>query len=42
MTPFSLNYLVVTFQARVSEGQAKGSLYLDDDELLEMKLRNGY
>ncbi|GLT34464.1 hypothetical protein SLA2020_089750 [Shorea laevis] len=39
MTPF---HLIVTFPAGANEGQAKGSLYLDDDELPEMKLGNGY
>ncbi|KAF5200395.1 Alpha-glucosidase [Thalictrum thalictroides] len=37
-TPFSL---VVTFPAGASEGVAKGNLFLDDDELPEMKLGNG-
>ncbi|XP_074326364.1 alpha-xylosidase 1-like [Apium graveolens] len=39
MTPFSL---VVTFPLGASDGEAKGNLYLDDDELPEMKLGNGY
>ncbi|XP_045807464.1 alpha-xylosidase 1-like [Trifolium pratense] len=39
MTPFSL---IVTFPAGASEGEAKGNLFLDDDELPEMKLGNGY
>ncbi|KAK6921750.1 Glycoside hydrolase family 31 [Dillenia turbinata] len=39
MTPFSL---IVTFPAGASEGQAKGELFLDDDQLPEMKLGNGY
>lgn len=39
MTPFSL---VVTFPIGASDGEAKGNLYLDDDELPEMKLGNGY
>ncbi|KAL7171216.1 hypothetical protein ACSBR2_035960 [Camellia fascicularis] len=39
MTPFSL---MVTFPAGATEGQAKGNLFLDDDELPEMKLGNGY
>ncbi|KAF9625574.1 hypothetical protein IFM89_024347 [Coptis chinensis] len=39
MTPFSL---VVTFPAGADEGEAKGKLFLDDDELPEMKLGNGY
>ncbi|CAN6937810.1 unnamed protein product [Brassica oleracea var. botrytis] len=37
-TPFSL---VITFPAGASEGYAKGKLYLDEDELPEMKLGNG-
>ncbi|CAN8243942.1 unnamed protein product [Cochlearia groenlandica] len=37
-TPFSL---VVTFPAGSSEGYATGKLYLDEDELPEMKLGNG-
>ncbi|KAJ8760767.1 hypothetical protein K2173_018827 [Erythroxylum novogranatense] len=39
MTPFSL---IVTFPAGASNGEAKGTLFLDDDELVEMKLGNGY
>ncbi|XP_010551274.1 PREDICTED: alpha-xylosidase 1 [Tarenaya hassleriana] len=39
MTPFSL---VITFPAGSSEGYAKGNLYLDEDELPEMRLGNGY
>ncbi|KEH44225.1 putative glycosidase [Medicago truncatula] len=39
MTPFSL---IVTFPAGANEGEAKGNLFLDDDELPEMKLGNGY
>ncbi|XAR55823.1 Alpha-D-xyloside xylohydrolase [Bertholletia excelsa] len=39
MTPFSL---VVTFPTGANVGEAKGSLFLDDDELPEMKLGNGY
>ncbi|KAF2311113.1 hypothetical protein GH714_019569 [Hevea brasiliensis] len=39
MTPFSL---VVTFPAGASYAAANGSLYLDNDELPEMKLGNGY
>ncbi|KAF5745269.1 putative alpha-glucosidase [Tripterygium wilfordii] len=39
MTPFSL---IVTFPAGASEGQATGNVFLDDDELPEMKLGNGY
>ncbi|XVF03407.1 hypothetical protein REPUB_Repub04eG0258700 [Reevesia pubescens] len=39
MTPFTL---IVTFPAGASDGQAKGNLYLDNDELPEMKLGNGY
>ncbi|KAL5722145.1 hypothetical protein ACHQM5_005702 [Ranunculus cassubicifolius] len=38
-TPFSL---VVTFPIGATEGEAKGNLFLDDDELPEMKLGNGY
>ncbi|KAL6969845.1 NAD(P)H-dependent D-xylose reductase (XR) [Sarracenia purpurea var. burkii] len=38
-TPFSL---VVTFPVRATEGEAKGNLFLDDDELPEMKLGNGF
>ncbi|XP_022734472.1 alpha-xylosidase 1-like [Durio zibethinus] len=39
MTPFTL---IVTFPAGASEAQAKGNLYLDNDELPEMKLGNGF
>ncbi|KAK7269757.1 hypothetical protein RIF29_22492 [Crotalaria pallida] len=39
MTPFTL---IVTFPAGAIEGEAKGNLFLDDDELPEMKLGNGY
>ncbi|KAM7484556.1 hypothetical protein LguiA_000565 [Lonicera macranthoides] len=39
MTPFSL---VVTFPSGATEGEAKGKLFLDDDELPEMKLGNGF
>ncbi|XP_044490172.1 alpha-xylosidase 1 [Mangifera indica] len=38
-TPFTL---IVAFPAGESDGQAKGNLFLDDDELPEMKLGNGY
>ncbi|CAN1839572.1 Alpha-xylosidase 1 [Linum perenne] len=38
MTPFSL---VVTFPARATSGEAKGFIYLDNDELPEMKIGNG-
>ncbi|XP_057960784.1 alpha-xylosidase 1 [Malania oleifera] len=38
MTPFSL---VVTFPAGASEGEAKGNLFLDNDELPEINLGNG-
>ncbi|KAL3510799.1 hypothetical protein ACH5RR_030200 [Cinchona calisaya] len=38
-TPFSL---VVAFPIGSSTGEAKGKLFLDDDELPEMKLGNGY
>ncbi|XP_050282376.1 alpha-xylosidase 1-like [Quercus robur] len=37
-TPFNL---IVTFPAG-SDGEAKGNLFIDDDELPEMKLGNGY
>uniref|UniRef100_A0A803PBT3 alpha-D-xyloside xylohydrolase n=1 Tax=Cannabis sativa TaxID=3483 RepID=A0A803PBT3_CANSA len=37
-TPFTL---VVTFPAGESDGKAEGKLFLDDDELPEMKLGNG-
>ncbi|KAA8529173.1 hypothetical protein F0562_034028 [Nyssa sinensis] len=39
MTPFTL---IVTFPAGATDGEAKGKLFLDDDELPEMKLGNGY
>ncbi|CAK9176248.1 unnamed protein product [Ilex paraguariensis] len=39
MTPFSL---IVTFPMGATKGEAKGKLFLDDDELPEMKLGNGY
>ncbi|KAK9276124.1 hypothetical protein L1049_005655 [Liquidambar formosana] len=39
MTPFSL---VVTFPAGASGGEAKGKLFLDNDELPDMRLGNGY
>ncbi|GAU14839.1 hypothetical protein TSUD_50510, partial [Trifolium subterraneum] len=39
MTPFSL---IVTFPAGTNEGEAKGNLFLDDDEMPDMKLGNGY
>ncbi|KAK6788662.1 hypothetical protein RDI58_012460 [Solanum bulbocastanum] len=38
MTPFTI---VVAFPLGASEGVAKGNLFLDDDELPEMKLGNG-
>ncbi|XP_061985580.1 alpha-xylosidase 1-like [Populus nigra] len=38
MTPFAL---VVTFPAGASDGKAAGKLFLDDDELPEMKLASG-
>lgn len=38
MTPFNL---VVTFPFGATNAKAKGSLFLDDDELPEMKLGNG-
>ncbi|KAL6547791.1 NAD(P)H-dependent D-xylose reductase (XR) [Orobanche hederae] len=37
-TPFTL---IVTFPVGATEGEAKGNLYLDNDELPEMKLGNG-
>lgn len=39
MTPFSL---VVAFPVGTTTGEAKGKLFLDDDEQPEMKLGNGY
>ncbi|KAK8467354.1 hypothetical protein PHAVU_007G026900 [Phaseolus vulgaris] len=39
MTPFSL---IVTFPAGATDGVAKGKLFLDDDELPEMKLGSGF
>ncbi|XP_071715521.1 alpha-xylosidase 1-like [Rutidosis leptorrhynchoides] len=38
MTPFTL---LVTFPVGATNAQAKGKLYLDDDELPEMRLGNG-
>lgn len=38
-TPFTL---IVAFPLGSNEGEAKGKLYLDDDELPEMKLGNGH
>ncbi|CAL5210062.1 unnamed protein product [Lathyrus oleraceus] len=38
-TPFSL---IVTFPAGANEGEAKGNLFIDDDEMPDMKLGNGY
>ncbi|KAI4386466.1 hypothetical protein MLD38_004397 [Melastoma candidum] len=38
MTPFTL---VITFPAGATYGEAKGKLFLDDDELPEMSLDNG-
>ncbi|OIW02272.1 hypothetical protein TanjilG_15155 [Lupinus angustifolius] len=38
-TPFSL---VITFPAGASDGEAKGNLFLDEDEQPEMTLGNGY
>lgn len=38
-TPFTL---IVSFPFAATEGQARGNLYLDEDELPEMKLGNGY
>lgn len=39
MTPFSL---IVTFPAGAGDGEAKGHIFIDDDELPEMTLGNGY
>ncbi|XP_020208340.1 alpha-xylosidase 1 [Cajanus cajan] len=39
MTPFTL---IVTFPSGATEGEANGNLFLDDDELPEMNLGNGY
>ncbi|TKY69361.1 Alpha-xylosidase 1 [Spatholobus suberectus] len=39
MTPFTL---IVTFPSGATEGEAKGNLYLDDDELPDMNIGNGY
>ncbi|XP_002531635.2 alpha-xylosidase 1 [Ricinus communis] len=39
MTPFTL---IVAFPAGASSAEATGNLYLDDDELPEMKLGSGY
>ncbi|CAL0307982.1 unnamed protein product [Lupinus luteus] len=39
MTPFSL---VITFPEGATDGDAKGNLFLDEDELPEMTLGNGY
>ncbi|KAL2347613.1 hypothetical protein Fmac_001613 [Flemingia macrophylla] len=39
MTPFTL---IVTFPSGATAGEAKGNLFLDDDELPEMNLGNGY
>ncbi|KAL1343029.1 hypothetical protein AAHE18_09G199600 [Arachis hypogaea] len=39
MTPFSL---IVTFPAGANDGEAQGNLFLDDDELPEMRIANGY
>ncbi|KAI3453023.1 hypothetical protein Pfo_009686 [Paulownia fortunei] len=39
MTPFTL---VVAFPLGATEGESKGNLFLDDDELPEMKLGSGY
>ncbi|OIW16692.1 hypothetical protein TanjilG_28749 [Lupinus angustifolius] len=39
MTPFSL---VITFPEGATDGEAKGNLFLDEDELPEMTLGNGY
>ncbi|RDX96234.1 Alpha-xylosidase 1 [Mucuna pruriens] len=39
MTPFSL---IVTFPSGAAQGEAKGNIFLDDDELPEINLGNGY
>lgn len=39
MTPFTL---IVTFPSGATEGEAKGTLFLDDDELPEINLGDGY
>ncbi|XP_055802136.1 alpha-xylosidase 1-like [Solanum dulcamara] len=39
MTPFTL---IVTFPSEMNDIEAKGNLFLDDDELPEMKLGNGH
>ncbi|KAG9153265.1 hypothetical protein Leryth_020850 [Lithospermum erythrorhizon] len=39
MTPFSL---IVAFPMGATDGKAKGKVFLDDDQLPEMKLGNGY
>ncbi|XP_022868169.1 alpha-xylosidase 1-like [Olea europaea var. sylvestris] len=39
MTPFTL---IVTFPLGSTSGEAKGNLFLDEDELPEMELGNGY
>ncbi|CAJ1932341.1 unnamed protein product [Sphenostylis stenocarpa] len=39
MTPFTL---IVTFPSGAAEGEAKGNLFLDNDELPDMNLGNGY
>ncbi|KAK7407538.1 hypothetical protein VNO78_09491 [Psophocarpus tetragonolobus] len=39
MTPFTL---IVTFPSGAAQGEAKGNLYLDDDERPEMSLGDGY
>ncbi|XP_051150432.1 alpha-xylosidase 1-like [Andrographis paniculata] len=38
-TPFTL---IVAFPVGATDSEAKGNLYIDDDELPEMKLGNGY
>ena len=39
MTPFTL---IVTFPSGAAQGEAKGNLFLDNDELPDMNLGNGY
>ncbi|WVZ10796.1 hypothetical protein V8G54_015326 [Vigna mungo] len=39
MTPFTL---IVTFPSGAAQGEAKGNLFLDNDELADMNLGNGY
>ncbi|KAG5001387.1 hypothetical protein JHK87_022459 [Glycine soja] len=39
MTPFTL---IVTFPSGATQGEAKGNIFVDDDELPDMNLGNGY